>query len=149
MHLRPCSSCLRHVRADEATCPFCSCALAPSDDALPDREPRTRLSRAATHAFGIGALATSLVACKDAAPPPAPPAVDAATPTASATPEASAPIASAEADIVPPTLDASTASATDAALDAAKKKVVTPAPTRPPNLAKPYGAPPAGGLRIV
>lgn len=54
--LSPCPSCSRHVRASEASCPFCQALLAPSDGAA--RSPAAsmaaapRLSRAAAYALG-------------------------------------------------------------------------------------------------
>ncbi len=62
-HLVPCPHCSRHVRHNEASCPFCSGVLA-FGDLAPPALPRTRLGRAATFAFGATlAGATSLVAC--------------------------------------------------------------------------------------
>ncbi len=56
MPLRPCSSCARHVRATETTCPFCTSALTACADTS---EPTTtaRLSRAAIVLAGAAALA--------------------------------------------------------------------------------------------
>lgn len=58
--LVPCPACTRHVRADEATCPFCSETL-PTDlakRAVPGTSKR--LTRAATFAF---AASVSAFAC--------------------------------------------------------------------------------------
>jgi hypothetical protein len=57
MALVPCSSCHRHVRSDEAACPFCGGA--PSIGPTP-RSPGARLSRSAAFAF---ASALSVAAC--------------------------------------------------------------------------------------
>ena len=61
--LTPCPECQRHVRKNEARCPFCGEALSLShlpSPALPTR----RLGRAATFAFGAGIVgATALVSC--------------------------------------------------------------------------------------
>jgi hypothetical protein len=57
--LEPCPGCRRHVRVDEAACPFCGGAIAVSGGA-----PRTlgagRLTRAAVFA---GAAATAIAGC--------------------------------------------------------------------------------------
>jgi hypothetical protein len=63
--LEPCPHCHRHVQVSETACPFCAEALDFSAVA-PRAVPRTRLSRAATFAFGaVGAVAMSQVACGD------------------------------------------------------------------------------------
>lgn len=49
-HLVPCPGCERHVRAHEASCPFCSVEL-DFADLQPPTLPGTRLSRAALFAF--------------------------------------------------------------------------------------------------
>jgi len=54
--LEPCPHCHRHVRIDEASCPFCAGAVAFADIA-PRVSPRVRLGRAATFAFGMVASA--------------------------------------------------------------------------------------------
>ncbi|HET7542765.1 MAG TPA: hypothetical protein VFK05_22995 [Polyangiaceae bacterium] len=62
-HLLPCPGCRRHVRVSEVACPFCK---APLDlGSAPEPElPRTRLSRAATFAFGATlASVSALAAC--------------------------------------------------------------------------------------
>ena len=52
--LRPCPSCARHVRADEATCPFC-------DAELPAPEPRAfDHARAAGRAAVVFATAAAI-----------------------------------------------------------------------------------------
>ena len=60
-HLVPCPGCERHVRYDEAACPFCRTTLALADTP-PPRVPATRLGRAALFAFGAS-LAAGVVAC--------------------------------------------------------------------------------------
>ncbi len=47
--LVPCEACARHLRADEARCPFCGAAHAPQDLAY---APIPRMSRAALAALG-------------------------------------------------------------------------------------------------
>jgi hypothetical protein len=61
--LTPCPECQRHLCKDEESCPFCGQALSLSR--LPAHAlPRSRLSRAATFAFGATLLsATALVSC--------------------------------------------------------------------------------------
>ncbi|MEP7049269.1 MAG: hypothetical protein ABJB12_02905 [Pseudomonadota bacterium] len=69
--LVPCPECGRHVRVSETECPFCALPLdlAGTPEA---RLPGTRLSRAATLAFGATlASATALAACSgESAPVP-------------------------------------------------------------------------------
>lgn len=61
--LTPCPECQRHVRTAETSCPFCGRALSLSHLAAPVL-PRSRLSRAATFAFGATLVgATALVGC--------------------------------------------------------------------------------------
>jgi hypothetical protein len=61
--LVPCPQCSRHVRVSELACPFCALPLDLSGTPEP-RLPSTRLSRAATLAFGATlASATALAAC--------------------------------------------------------------------------------------
>ena len=60
MNLFPCPACVRHVRVDEAVCPFCSASLADVERPVARRGPGVRLSRAARFAFGVGTLS---VAC--------------------------------------------------------------------------------------
>ena len=57
--LRPCPACARHVRADDARCPFCDGVL---EVAHATSASRPRLSRAAQRAFG-SAIAVSIVGC--------------------------------------------------------------------------------------
>jgi hypothetical protein len=57
-----CPSCERHVRAVDASCPFCGLVLSVSErSALALRPPRVRLGRAALYALSVGSL--SLAAC--------------------------------------------------------------------------------------
>jgi hypothetical protein len=61
--LIPCPGCNRHVRQNEAACPFCSAELSLAH-VPPPALPRARLGRAATFAFGATlAGATALVGC--------------------------------------------------------------------------------------
>ncbi len=57
-HLHPCPSCSRHVRVDEASCPFCGDALPSSvrESPLPTM-PTRRLGRTHLMAFGVAAIA--------------------------------------------------------------------------------------------
>lgn len=60
----PCPGCQRHVKIDEASCPFCGAGLAEHFARLSTRAlPRTRLGRAALFAFGVGATSTLLSHC--------------------------------------------------------------------------------------
>jgi hypothetical protein len=62
--LEPCPGCQRHVKIDEASCPFCGAALAEHFERLPARSlPRTRLTRAALFAFGVGASGALVGSC--------------------------------------------------------------------------------------
>ena len=62
-HLVPCPECSRHVRASEATCPFCAVPLDLAGTPEPQL-PKTRLGRAATFAFGATLVsASALAAC--------------------------------------------------------------------------------------
>lgn len=164
-HLRPCSGCARHVRADVTACPFCDAALA-----IDTRAPAVageRLGRAARMAFGgAAAVALTVAACDspkkeniampygappnptpampDAGAPSDPAATTATTPTAADA--ASAPVA-ASASASPSASPSATASAkTPPKATATAKPVQTAVP--PPNHAKPYGAPPADGYGV-
>lgn len=146
-HLRPCSGCSRHVRANVTVCPFC-------DAALVIEEPRQvvaneRLGRAARMALGsAAALAISVTACDSNKPPAneniampygAPPTPVLAEASAPEMPDA-APVAVAAVDAAPP------ASADAGKPDAGKPKPPpTPTATLRSNMNKPYGAPPADG----
>jgi hypothetical protein len=59
----PCSQCQRHVRSDEAVCPFCGGTLPLS--IVPRTQPKARLGRAATFAFGAAVAASTTIACGD------------------------------------------------------------------------------------
>ena len=63
--LELCPHCRRHVKVDEAACPFCAGPLAFARLA-PRRWPRAPIGRAALFAFGV--LATP--ACDDSSPGP-------------------------------------------------------------------------------
>ena len=63
-HLVPCSSCGRHLRASEVSCPFCGEGRDPAGSRAPVL-PRGRLSRAATLAFGALLGASAITACGD------------------------------------------------------------------------------------
>lgn len=61
MSLRACSSCQRHVRDYETTCPFCNSTL---DSAAPRRVPNvSRMSRAARLAVGAALATAALPGC--------------------------------------------------------------------------------------
>lgn len=59
-HLHPCPQCSRHVRADEARCPFCDNPIAVEERA--PAAPGARLGRAALMAFGTAVVAATAVA---------------------------------------------------------------------------------------
>jgi hypothetical protein len=60
----PCPGCQRHVKIDEARCPFCAMELSEPFSRLKARVmPRTRLGRAALFAFGVGAGTSVLTNC--------------------------------------------------------------------------------------
>ena len=158
-HLRPCSACARHVRADVTACPFCEAPLA-IETATPPL-PQERLGRAARMAFGgAAAVALTVAACDPpkeniAMPYGAPPDRTVKPETAEASVATETPVLTASA---PAAADA-TAPATDAAsaptADAGKPVKPPPAATgavkqRPPhgNVNKPYGAPPADGYDV-
>jgi pimeloyl-ACP methyl ester carboxylesterase len=63
-HLRPCPQCSRHVRSDEARCPFCDsdCSVGASDRGPAAPSPSTRLGRAALMAFGTAVVAATTAA---------------------------------------------------------------------------------------
>jgi hypothetical protein len=64
--LEPCPHCQRHVRTSETSCPFCGAEIAAAMSAMQPRQlPRTRLSRAALLAFGLGVAASTLTGCAD------------------------------------------------------------------------------------
>ncbi len=69
--LSPCPSCRRHVRAGEATCPFCETRLAGSAPSVasPTLAPaRGRLNRTAL--FAAGATLVGMAACGSTLPSP-------------------------------------------------------------------------------
>lgn len=67
--LRPCPDCQRHVRSEEARCPFCDAAL-PSAPA-PQPSNTARLGRAAAFVAGAAIVAGAVTAagCGDRPPP--------------------------------------------------------------------------------
>lgn len=156
-HLRPCTTCARHVRANVTACPFCDAPLAL--DTTSPAAPQERLGRAALMAFGgAAALALSVAACDKpkeniAMPYGAPPertvpeAADGSTPVATATATASATAATTTTPVA--------GNAADPAADAGTKATPKPSATAKPtatavraNQAKPYGAPPADGYDV-
>lgn len=68
--LTPCEACERHVRADEARCPFCAAPFhAPAEVAA--RPSRSRAGRVAVVAFGVSlAMGTSSCVALYGAPVP-------------------------------------------------------------------------------
>lgn len=68
-HLVACPSCARHVRVNEATCPFCA-SVVPNAlrRAEPRRAPAERLSRAALYAFGVGTLTVATAGACSSSP---------------------------------------------------------------------------------
>lgn len=151
-HLRPCTACSRHVRANVTACPFCLAPLAIEEAAT--ALPNDRLGRAARMAFGGAAVvAMTVVGCaKDkqeniAMPYGAPPdrvLPDAAPPADPivAAPDATAPIVDAAASAVADAGKKPPPRAT------ANPKLVSPPATATANIAKPYGAPPADGYDV-
>jgi len=71
--LEPCPSCKRHIKLDEAACPFCRSQLSDDFRATPLRpRPRSRLGRRAGFAFGLTVAAScggKEVSGVDAGPP--------------------------------------------------------------------------------
>jgi hypothetical protein len=71
--LLACPSCSRHVRASEASCPFCGASVVVAARGfVPRQEPKERLGRAALYAFGVGSL-TVATACSSSSSVPTPP----------------------------------------------------------------------------
>jgi hypothetical protein len=158
-HLVACSACARHVRATEATCPFCKAALAVA--ASPRKAPTERLSRAALYALGVGSL-TVAAACSSSSTPvsvdhdggqddavtahpvygaPAP-GIDAGSPDDSGADDASPDVISAQPAYGAPAqgIDADVDSGADedaGPVDGGHNDALIPAP--------PYGTPPGGG----
>jgi hypothetical protein len=65
--LFPCPTCARHVRVDDAACPFCASPLGEAfRRSTRSRAPATRLSRAALYALGV-----TVTACGGAEAPTA------------------------------------------------------------------------------
>jgi hypothetical protein len=118
--LRPCTTCSRHVSVDEARCPFCDGELAMDAHATPS-PPAMRLGRAAVMAVGAAVATASIVACNN-------------------TPAVTAPTDSTLAD--------AGAATTQGGSNVADASAVVKQPDYS-NMAKPYGAPPADGLRRV
>ncbi len=63
-----CTSCARHVRLTETSCPFCSAVLDLEQRtalarAFAARAPKSRVSRAALFAIGIGVITPLTAAC--------------------------------------------------------------------------------------
>jgi hypothetical protein len=68
--LFPCPTCARHVRVDDAACPFCASPLGEAfRRSTRSRAPATRLSRAALYALGLGTV--TVTACGGAEAPTA------------------------------------------------------------------------------
>lgn len=61
MDLALCSGCRRHVRADEAACPFCGAAVR---EAAPSLPAAPHLSRSQRYAIGAALAAGALSACR-------------------------------------------------------------------------------------
>jgi hypothetical protein len=60
----PCTHCQRHVRMDEAICPFCAGSL-PLSIVPSANRVAGRLGRAAKFAFGAAVAASTTIACGD------------------------------------------------------------------------------------
>jgi hypothetical protein len=72
-HLAGCPACARHVRVDEASCPFCGTSLPEAFHVRPvPRAPPGRLSRAALYALGAAGTVSASIAC-GSTPTPSPP----------------------------------------------------------------------------
>lgn len=145
--LTPCPSCRRHVLTHETKCPFCDVALALTSSSRASVPPR--LGRAATMAFGAAALVAGCA--KD---PPTATSTSAPPPSTTTTGDAALGATAAPAP-APPVVEALDGSFADASIsDAAERKDAAPPkvlvrPPPHPNMAKPYGAPPAAGLRRI
>lgn len=142
MALRLCEVCMRHVRDHEARCPFCDAALGAIARAAP------KPARARALQFAVVAIA--LAGCEEKKPDPVstPPKVD---------PVATAPVVidtgTAIADTYTEPVDAFSGDVSTALPHPRPKPTVTVTVTAtaklpPPNLNKPYGAPPADGLLV-
>jgi len=77
--LVPCSSCRRHVRAGEDTCPFCAQAIS-DESTQPIPRSTKRLNRGAMFAF-TASLAIAGCGGNDSTAPPTPPGDSAADST--------------------------------------------------------------------
>lgn len=75
--LVPCAGCHRHVRADEAACPFCGGSLAGASVEGIVPEPAQRMSRAGMLAFATAFLSSACHPTEPPAPPPQPTVADA------------------------------------------------------------------------
>ncbi len=137
--LVPCPSCQRHVRASEASCPFCASALSDSLASQAVPAATQRLKRAAAFAF---TASLALAGCGDTTTPaPDAAAVDAATDTSSDATPADSSTDTGPADNggmmalygLPPADAGSDTGASDAATDA---------PTDNGGAMALYGAPP-------
>jgi hypothetical protein len=69
-HFNPCPACDRHIRADEARCPFCRAETTPEFRALPPpARLQKRIGRGAAFLFrattAAGVATTAVVACAD------------------------------------------------------------------------------------
>lgn len=72
--LAPCPACARHVRHDEAACPFCAAALSPRDEAAHDEgNAGLRLSRRALLLAASAGLSGCATAALYGGPPPSAP----------------------------------------------------------------------------
>ncbi|MGZ3475774.1 MAG: hypothetical protein ACXWUG_17160 [Polyangiales bacterium] len=139
MALTLCTMCERHVRETEARCPFCD---APVHAGLVREVRQAPLTRAMAFA------AVALIGCREEKTPLERPGPYVA---ASTEPSATVPAVPVVADAsVPETAAVATedAGTHDAPVDAATPVVKVAKPPPPPNLAKPYGAPPADGLFV-
>ncbi len=93
--LFPCPRCQRHIRASEATCPFCACASAPpgagqgltAGTTGKAAKPLGRMSRAALWAAGATLIGGAACEKTVATPVYGAPAADAASLEAGATPD--------------------------------------------------------------
>src|SRR5689334_21694145 len=90
--LRPCTGCLRHVRADETRCPFCEAALEVIAPAPLLSE--ARLGRAARMAFTAAMATAQLAGCgnSSSAPTGAPIAAESSTAAVAAPSEPTTPL---------------------------------------------------------
>jgi hypothetical protein len=153
--LRPCTECSRHVRVDEAACPFCG-----GDNTAPFTPPRIPTGRLTRAAIFASALATGGAAACGTNPEPVDPTDDQTTgddkimqqdgttdttnTTPAPTPDAmmAAPPAAVDAMMAaqpPPPAPVDAGVAIDTNTDVVPDKVEW----NPNHIPKPYGAPPA------